>query len=355
MKKKTDIHILDTTLRDGSYAINFNFSAQDTSIICKKLEMAGLNFIEIGHGVGLNASNTGNGLAFESDVDYMIAASESLSSASYGFFCIPGIANLSDIDILADHGGGFIRIGTNVTDIECSYEYIKRAKDNGLFVSSNFMKSYALPPEKFAEKVVISEGFGSDLVYLVDSSGGMIPSVVEKYYQAIKKKTDCQLGFHGHNNLGCAVANSLRAAELGFSFIDASIQGLGRSAGNAPLELLTALLDKYGWNSGIDLLTVIEIGQQYIRPLLSNSGIMPLDIISGYADFHSSYMKYIHKFSTKYSINPLLLIINYSMIDKVNMNEKELENLAQKMNRDPDTYLGKFKFSNYYGNEQDNI
>ena len=158
MKKIT---ILETTLRDGSYAINYSFTSADTKVICKQLEEAGFEFIEVGHGAGLRASIKGYGIAAATDEEYMVAAKEALTKAKWGMFCIPGIAELEDIDLAAKHGMSFIRIGTNVTDVEKSESFIKRAKKYGMFVTANYMKSYALPPEQFAEKVKLSEKYGS--------------------------------------------------------------------------------------------------------------------------------------------------------------------------------------------------
>ena len=73
--------ILDTTLRDGSYVINFQFTARDTAIIAGKLDEAGFELIEIGHGVGLGASEAGHGQAAETDEGYMKAAADSVKRA----------------------------------------------------------------------------------------------------------------------------------------------------------------------------------------------------------------------------------------------------------------------------------
>jgi 4-hydroxy 2-oxovalerate aldolase/long-chain acyl-CoA synthetase len=78
---KQEINLLDTTLRDGSYSINFQFTASDTSLIASGLEQAGLKFIEIGHGIGLRASESGRGTAAELDEDYLRAAAESVRKA----------------------------------------------------------------------------------------------------------------------------------------------------------------------------------------------------------------------------------------------------------------------------------
>jgi len=351
MKK---INLLETTLRDGSYVINFSFTAADTEILCRELEEAGFTYIEVGHGVGLNASNAGYGRAAEMDEDYMIAAEGALTKkARYGMFCIPGIARLEDLDLAGRHGMNFVRIGTNITQVRESEPFIKKAKELGMFVTANYMKSYVLPPEKFAENVLLSEKYGVDMVYLVDSAGGMFPEDVKKYYDAIRKVSNVPLGFHGHNNLGMAVANSLYAADIGFDFIDCSLQGIGRSSGNAPTELLIAALMKKGFELPIDFRMVLELGDSYVQPLLKAAGHLPLDVVAGFADFHSSYMHHIMKYSSKYKVDPILLILEITKVDKVNVNENVLDRIAQNIKREEKIYSSKYGFSHYVGGEQD--
>lgn len=350
MKK---INILDTTLRDGSYAINFSFTSADTSIICKNLEEVGVKYIEIGHGLGLNASNCGYGKAAELDEEYMIAAENVLNKSMYGMFCIPGIAKIEDLKIAHKHNMGFVRIGTDVTKVEKSELFIKEAKNHGMFVAANYMKSYALEPQKFAQKVSLSEKYGADMVYIVDSAGGMFSENIKNYFDAIRKVSNLPIGFHGHDNLGLATANSLYAADLGIEYVDASLQGLGRSSGNAATEVLVAILEKKGIATGINFLKLLDIGITYIQPLISTNGKMPLDVVAGYADFHSSYMNKIMKFSTKYNVDPAILIIEISKIDKVDVDDEILEKIAKKEQRSGAVYTAKYGFNRYVGGEQE--
>lgn len=346
--------ILDTTLRDGSYAVNFSFTSVDVVNICRDLESAGIYLIEIGHGVGLGASKKGYGYAVQTDEEYLDAARSILKMASFGMFCIPGIADIEDVDMAASKGMGFIRIGTDVDKITQSEMIIKRAKKHKMVVMANYMKSYAMPPEGFAENVLRSQDYGADIVYLVDSSGGMFPDDINRYYEAIRKVSSISLGFHGHDNLGLGVANSLRAIELGFVLIDGSLQGLGRSSGNAATELLAAALLKQERPCGADFLMLCEAGQKYIQPLITNKGRMPLDIVAGYADFHSSYMHHIRKYAVKYGVDPALLIIEYCKINKINIDEIKLDSIACQIKKNKDIYLGKYDFSKYFGSEQEN-
>jgi len=347
------IKILDTTLRDGSYAVNFSFSIKDTEILCKNLEEAGVEYIEIGHGTGLNSSNSGHGIAAQTDEEYMIAANETLTNSKYGMFCIPGIARLSDLDLVVKHNMDFLRIGTDVTKVPQSENFIKRAKDFGLFVSANYMKSYALKPEKFAEKVVLSERYGVDIIYIVDSAGGMFSEDVKNYYNAIRKISDIPIGFHGHDNLGLGVSNTITAVELGVEFVDSSLQGLGRSSGNVSTEVLVLALKKKGIDVGINYRKILEIGEEIVQPLLTTKGRNPLDIISGYADFHSSYMNKILNCAIEYNIDPVELIIEISKVDKIDVDDKILNEIAKKMKKVNYSVHSKYDPSSYVGAEQD--
>lgn len=349
---KPRFKILDTTLRDGSYTINFQFSVADTAYLVERLEQAGFELIEIGHGVGLNASNKGHGKALHSDEEYMQAAAKVIRQAKWGMFCIPGIARLEDVDLAAQYNMGFIRVGANVTEIPSMQPFIERARKHGMYVCANFMKSYALTPKQFAEKAKLAQDYGAEVVYVVDSAGGMFPRDVKAYFAAIRELTDVPLGFHGHDNLSLAAANSLEAIELGYDIVDTSLQGMGRSAGNTVAETLVAALIKQGYDMPIDLLGILDLGHSYIAPFLTNQGREPLDTISGFADFHSSYMSIIHRVSAKYGVHPAILICEATKIDKANMNEAALEARAHELQGTAAPANTHYNFARYIGNEQ---
>jgi 4-hydroxy-2-oxovalerate aldolase len=350
---KTKPSILETTLRDGSYAINFTFTASDTAIIAKELEDAGFELIEIGHGVGLGASRKGKGEAAETDEGYLKAAADTLTTSRFGMFCIPGIASLDDVDMAADYGMGFIRVGTNVTETEQGEPFIARAKKHGMLVSTNFMKSYAMAPRDFAQKAKLAQQYGADMLCVVDSAGGMLRQELEDYFAAVREVCDIPLAFHGHDNLGLAVANSLRAVELGAVVVDSSLQGLGRSAGNAPTELIIAALNRMGFDLGFDLVHILDLGEKYIKPLVKRRGLRSLDVVAGYSQFHSSYMGVIRKYSSRHRVCPRRLIINLCEQDKVNAPEDLVERLACELEGTTDeVFTARYDFDKYFGDEQ---
>lgn len=350
------VTILDTTLRDGSYAANFQFTAQDTAVIARALEDVGVTLVEIGHGVGLRASQKGFGKAAATDREYLAAAADVLTRAKFGMFCIPGVGELEDVDMAADLGAGFIRIGTNVTEVRASEPFIERAKKRGLFVSANFMKSYTLPPAEFAQLAKVTQGYGSDILCVVDSAGGMLAADVHSYFQAVRGVCDIDLGFHGHNNLGLAVAHSLLAVELGAVVVDSSLQGLGRSSGNAATELLAAALDRMGVDTGIDLLGVMDVGEQLVKSLVLTRGLSSLDMVMGYAQFHSSYMGVIRKYACKEGVDPRRVIIDLCKQDKVNAPEALVACIAASIGeKTSEPLTSRFNFTAYHGNEQEKI
>ena len=343
------IKIMDVTLRDGSYANNFQFSCAQQKLITTGLERLGFEYIEIGHGMGLNASSLKNGIALHTDEEYLLAAQKTLKKARYGMFCIPGIATLDDIDRAADYGVGFLRIGTNVTEVEKSEDYIKRAKKRGIYVTTNYMKSYAVSPGYFAEQVLKSEAYGADMAYVVDSAGCMMPEQIEELFYAIRKKTDISMGFHGHDNLGMAMSNSFKAVELGFELIDCSLQGMGRSSGNTPTELFAICAGKRGYDIHVNIHELLRLSKKYVYPLTKKLDI--IDTMCGVVGLHTSYLGDIHKIAGKYGVDPLLLMEKYTEYDQVHMDTGKLEELARELPEDLESF-SIADFSGYFGHEQ---
>ncbi len=343
--------ILDTTIRDGSYSVNFKFTCDTVRKVCAKLENLGFELIEIGHGMGLCASNEKNGTSLHTDLEYMQAARSVLRKSEFGFFCIPGIATLDSLKVAKDNGVSFVRVGANVDEIESTEPYIRTARELGMTVMANYMKSYALSPNEFAENVKLSEKYGAQYVYVVDSAGSMLPKTITEYYKAIRNNSDIKIGFHAHDNLGLAVSNSLHCAELGFDLIDTSLQGIGRSSGNAATELTVMALLRMGFNEyNINIPELLDSGYDSLKNVTYRNLRPPLDMVCGYSEFHTSYMSYIKECSLKYNVSPIELIIEYTKTDKIGMNIEVLEEIAQKLNTIDNVH--KYDFSSYFGKEQ---
>jgi len=327
---KFDVHpdILEVTLRDGSYLIDFQFTAEDTANIASALEGIGFRWIEIGHGLGLNASQAGKGTAAASDEEYMEAAAQALKHAKWGTFFIPGIGREEDLRLAARHGMSFVRIGTNVTETAQAEPYIALAKELGFIVSYNAMKSYAVTPAEFGKIVAAVHSWGADIACLVDSAGSMDPDSVAAYLRAAKAESPSPLGFHGHDNLSLAMANTLRAIEEGAVLVDSSLQGMGRSAGNTVTEVLVAILQRRGLLSHIDLKAAMDVGQGLIQPLLGKRSIDPMAVTGGLASFHSSFTDKVQNYARKHQIDVRDLIVRLCQEDQVTAPDDLLDRLS---------------------------
>jgi len=346
--------LMDCTLRDGSYVIDFQFNQKDTFDLTQKLSESKIPLIEVGHGIGLGASKKGLGTAACSDEEYCISASEGIrGNSKWGMFCIPGISSIDDLKMAISYGIDFIRIGSDIDDIESSKKYIEIAKNAGLQVFSNFMKSYKTDPKGFAELAKKSADYGTDVVYIVDSSGGMYPEDLKIYIrETLDKNLPIELGFHGHNNLGMGMANCLVSLQEGVKYLDSSLQGLGRSAGNVSTEHLLCAIKNQGFLPEIDPIEVMDIGEIYVRPLISSYGFSSLDITAGWTLFHSSHMPTILMLSKKNQVDPRKLI-KYIFDHKIeNLNVENLEKMIHTMKKSINVKSQLKKWPTYFGEEE---
>lgn len=327
-----DIEILDCTIRDGSYVIDFQFNKKFVAYLVKGLAEAGIPKIEVGHGVGFDAYRSQYNPAKHSEEEYIKTASLFKKDSKIGHFFIPGIGKIENISKSIEWGLDFIRIGTNVPEVEKAKDAVRLAKDVGLEVSMNLMKSYALLPEKFKKKVLIADSFEPDVICLVDSAGGMFQEDIRSYIRVIRDKISADIGFHGHNNLMLAVANSLTAIEEGVKIIDSSLLGMGRGGGNAQTEVLATIFEKKEFNLNLDMYKLMDLGEEYVKPLMKQlQGILQLDVTAGFAQFHSSFLKKFIPVAEKYKIDLRDLIIKVSEIDKVSPTEELINKIAQEI------------------------
>jgi len=330
--------LLECTLRDGSYAIDYQFSVADTELVARELAHAGFRWIEVGHGVGLGASEKGIGQAKETDIDYVRAGKSAIegSDAIIGVFFIPGIGEARHMEEAAEAGLDFIRVGSNITEHKSTQASVKHAKSLGLMVSVNLMKSYAVDAKRFAATCGEVAEYGADTVVLVDSAGGMLPEEITEYSERGLEAVDIPLGFHGHNNFQLAVANCLAARKTGVRILDVSLRGMGRSAGNAQTEIMVTLLEKMGEPTGVDLLKTLDIGEKVIAPMMpAQKGVDDVAVATGAGKFHSSYLPKVKKAAEEAGVDLRELIMRVGEADVVGASDEMIMDLAQELAKRP--------------------
>jgi 4-hydroxy 2-oxovalerate aldolase len=323
------VEILECTLRDGSYAVDFKFTERDTEVLAGVLGRLGFRWIEIGHGLGLGAAHAGKGSMPASDERLIESAKRAAPNSMIGSFFIPGIGTREQLRSARSAGLDFVRIGYNATEVEEAYPYLEFARELGLVPCLNFMKTYGVTAQQFGEKSRCGELAGAEAVYCVDSAGSMFPDDVRAYISEARQRCQCALGFHGHSNLQFAVANSVEAFRAGARVIDSTLYGLGRSSGNVPTEVAVAVFHRLGVETGIDLLEVMDAAEEFLEPLMSQIQLYDMMAVSmGYSQFHSSFLPKVAAAARKHSVDLRRLVIAMGELDPVNLSESTLERVA---------------------------
>ncbi len=226
-----ELNILECTIRDGGYAVDFQFTEADTGLLVGLLSQAGFRYVEIGHGLGLNAAKAGKGAQPASDVALIEAAKSRAAKGSLiGMFCLPGLATLDSLREAAAAGLDFLRIGGDAPVIEETLPFLAAAREAGLTVFLNLMKSYVISPEEFGRKARRGHEAGARAVYLVDSAGGMLPSDVRAVLRggAGRKRGGTGISRAQQSAVGCGELSGGREGGRGVSGRDAVWLGAKR-------------------------------------------------------------------------------------------------------------------------------
>ncbi len=326
------VEIMECTLRDGSYAVDFKFTENDTAILAGVLGRLGFRWIEVGHGLGLGAMQAGKGAMPSTDERLIEVAKRAAPHALIGCFFIPGIGAAGQLKSAHAAGLDFVRIGCNASEIEDAYPYLELAAKLGLKTCLNFMKTYGISPAEFGEQARSGAAAGADVIYCVDSAGGMFPEDVHNYISAARDRTVCKLGFHGHSNLQFAVANSVEAVRSGASFIDTTLYGLGRSAGNVPTEVAVGVFANLGIETGIDLFDVMDAAEEFMGPLMSQTQLYDMmSVAMGCSQFHSAFLPKVAAAARKHGVDLRRLVVAMGKSDPSHLDEENLERVASRL------------------------
>ena len=270
-----DIRMTDTSLRDGSHHKRHQFTKDEVGAIVAALDAAGVPVIEVTHGDGLGGSSFNYGFSKTPEQELIKLAAETAKEAKIAFLMLPGVGTKEDIKEAQNNGGSICRIATHCTEADVSIQHFGLARELGLETVGFLMMSHTIPPEKLAAQARIMADAGCQCVYVVDSAGALVLEGVADRVAALVAELgdDAQVGFHGHENLGLGVANSIEAVRAGAKQIDGSCRRFGAGAGNAPVEALIGVFDKIGVKTGIDFFDIADAAEEVVAP--RDAGRMP--------------------------------------------------------------------------------
>ena len=283
--------ILDTTVRDGSYPVNFQYGTNDLRAIVGDLDTAGIGYIEIGHGVTAGAT-AAQGRAAHTDEEYFRAGRAVVRNAKLGTVIVPALAPIETVDLAADYLD-FLRMCVIATEFDTVLPFVERARAGGLQVCIQLVKSHLFTPEVLARTAQRAAELGVRAVYVVDTTGTFLPEDVRRYVEAVAS-TGVTVGYHGHNNLGLAVANTLAAFEAGADFLDGTLMAFGRGAGNCQTECLIAALQRRGHLAGVDLDRILDVARgNMLGRTPEQYGIDPWEVAFGFHGLDSTQLAHL--------------------------------------------------------------
>jgi 4-hydroxy 2-oxovalerate aldolase len=300
------ILINDVTLRDGNHAISHKMTINQIAVYAAAADAAGIPIVEVGHGIGIGASSLQMGESAVDDETMLKEAKKHLFHSKLGIHVTPGFATINkDLKKALELGVDVVRVAAHCTEADITQRHINYVRGRGKEVYGVLMMSHMASKETLLEESQKMESYGAEGVMIFDSAGAFLPHQVSERIRELVNTLNIPVGFHAHNNLGLAIANSIAAADAGASIIDGSARGFGAGAGNTQIEVLVAVLEKMGYSTGINLYKLLDasdIAEKYLMKELPS--IRSLSIVNGLAGVGSTYLKPVERISKEYGIDP---------------------------------------------------
>lgn len=331
---KKSFEILDVSLRDGSHSVRHSFTEEQVRKVARGLNAAGVHYFEVSHGDGLGGSSLQYGLSTVNELKLIEAAVEESTTSAVSVLLLPGIGTKEDLQTAASIGAKMVRVATHVTEADVASQHISLGRELGLKTVGFLMMAHMASVEKIVEQAKLFESYGAEIVYVTDSAGAMLPQEVTQKVQALKENLNCEIGFHAHNNLSMAMANTIAAVNAGATYIDGSLRALGAGAGNTQTEVMVAVLEKMGFNTGVDLYKILDVAKDGIAPLMQQSQeITESGLILGYAGVYSSFLLHAKKASKAFGVDERDILMELGRLKTIGGQEDLIYQVAQNLSK----------------------
>lgn len=303
---KPEVTIIDSTLRDGAHAIGHQFTTFDIASYSRGAESAGLPLLVVGHGNGLGASSLQLGKAKLSDRQMLLVAKKELRKTKLGAFLIPGFGTIrDDIAPAIELGIDALMVACHCTEANITRQHIEYVTKKKVTTYGVLMMTHMISAKELLFQALQMQDYGAKGVLLMDSAGAYLPEDVTEKVGTLVNGLQIDVGFHAHNNLGLAVANSVTAVHAGAKIIDATSRGLGAGAGNCQLEVLVAVLHKLGVKTGLNIYNLMDNSENIVARIAKNPPqISSIELTSGLAGVFSGFAPHAKKAAKRFGVDP---------------------------------------------------
>jgi 4-hydroxy 2-oxovalerate aldolase len=308
----TAVKVLDATLRDGSHAVRHALTPDQVTRVAAALDRAGVYAVGVGHGDGIGGSSVHFGRASHPDAELWRAAAAVLEHARLAVTLVPGVGCKEHLHLAKDCGATLARIATHCTEADIALQHIEFARALGLEPQGDLMMPHMTDPASLARQARKMVDAGATAVHVMDSAGALTPPAVRERIEAMLDAFggDAEAGMHAHDNLSLAVANTLAAIEAGATRVDSCLAGMGAGAGNCRTEVLAAVLDKLGHDTGLDLWALQDAAEDIVGPLMKTPPTLDRRTLTlGYAGVPSSFLRHVERAAERFDVDSREILI----------------------------------------------
>lgn len=290
------LKIVDCTIRDGGHLNGWNFTDETVRVSYDAAVKSGVDYFEIGYRFAKPEQNFGkfakcsdeslfNLLTLDDKCKLMVMLNVGKSDIKEFKPCQSEFTPIKAV-----------RVAAYPYELDLAFEYCQTLKNLGYEVFLNLMVISKFSNDEYQKLQNWSGKNCVEALYFADSFGGFVPEDIVFYFNKLKSIGFEKIGFHSHNNLQLAFANSLKAIELGAYIVDASIYGMGRGAGNLPIEILIGYLAKImniDGDNKYNPLLYIEIIEKFYAEKMQKTpwGYRVQSLISGLKNIHPYYVE----------------------------------------------------------------
>lgn len=262
------------------------------------------------------------------------AAREVLKRAKLTVLLLPGVGTRDDLKAAHALGAEVVRVATHCTEADIAAQHLGLARELGMEVAGFLMMAHMNPPRELAAQARLMESYGAQAVYVTDSAGALTIPAARDRVRALRDALGCEVGFHAHNNLSLAVANTLVAIEEGATWIDAAVRGFGAGAGNTPTEVLAAVLDKLGLNPGLDVFKLMDVAEELVPPVMQRPALIDrASLTLGYCGVYSSFLRHAERAAERFGVDAREILVELGRRNAVGGQEDMIIDVAVELAR----------------------